>query len=70
MELAALNTVYYCLLVGMVFVFIRDGLVKMQECYRDNPKMGDVHQVEAQMLRNSDELDKLTAELRKFQVRR
>ena len=40
----------------------------MQECYRDNPKMGDVQQVEPQLAKFNAELDKLTEELAKFQV--
>lgn len=40
----------------------------MQTVYRDNPKLGDIDQVELEIDKCSAELHELSAEAQKFQV--
>lgn len=41
----------------------------MKQCYTDNPKLGDLPQVEAQLAQYNAEFEALQAEMHKFQVR-
>ena len=45
----------------------RDGLLKMKAAYEANPLMGDPHSLEGEMTENRQKLDKLKAELTRFQ---
>lgn len=45
----------------------RDGLMKMKGVYEQNPALGDPMTVESQLSQSSHKLDKLGAELVKFQ---
>jgi hypothetical protein len=46
----------------------RDGLLKMQDVFSKNPKMGDPASLAAQLDENSQALDKLQQEIRKYEV--
>jgi hypothetical protein len=54
----------------MFFNLYRDGLLKMQDVFSKNPKMGDPASLAAQLDENSQVLDKLQMEIRKFEVRK
>lgn len=45
----------------------RDGLMKMKGVYEQNPALGDPMSIEGQLNQSSNKLDKLGAELAKFQ---
>ena len=45
----------------------RDGLMKMKGVYEQNPALGDPMSIEGQLNQSSHKLDKLGAELTKFQ---
>lgn len=45
----------------------RDGLMKMKGVYEQNPALGDPMTIEGQLNQSSHKLDKLGAELVKFQ---
>ena len=46
----------------------RDGLMKMKQVYESNPALGDPMSIQGQLTENGHKLDKLRAELKKFQV--
>lgn len=46
----------------------RDGLLKMQDVFNKNPKMGDPASLSTQLDENSQALDKLQLEIRKHEV--
>ena len=48
----------------------RDGLMKMKQVYESNPALGDPMSIQGQLTENGHKLDKLRAELKKFQVGR
>jgi hypothetical protein len=48
----------------------RDGLMKMKQVYESNPALGDPMTIQGQLTDNGHRLDKLRAELKKFQVKR
>ncbi|XP_059092390.1 formin-binding protein 1-like isoform X2 [Tigriopus californicus] len=45
----------------------RDGLMKMKQVYEGNPALGDPMSIQGQLSENGHKLDKLRAELKKFQ---
>lgn len=45
----------------------REGLIKMKGVYEDNPALGDPHMIEGQLSETDGRLEKLRAELGKFQ---
>ena len=45
----------------------RDGLMKMRQTYEQNNALGDPQSVEGQLTENSQKMDKLQIELKKFQ---
>ena len=45
----------------------RDGLMKMKQVYEANPALGDPMSIQGQLTDNGHRLDKLRAELKKFQ---
>lgn len=45
----------------------RDGLMKMKQVYESNPALGDPMSIQGQLTENGHKLDKLRAELKKFQ---
>ena len=45
----------------------RDGLMKMKQVYEGNPALGDPQSIQGQLTENGQRLDKLRAELKKFQ---
>ena len=47
----------------------RDGLMKMKQVYEANPALGDPMSIQGQLTDNGHRLDKLRAELKKFQVK-
>jgi len=47
----------------------RDGLLKMQDVFSKNPKMGDPASLSSQLDENSHVLDKLQQEIRKYEVK-
>ena len=49
-------------------MFIRDGMLKMQDVYRQNPALGDPQTLSKQLDENGQKLDKLRVELQKFEV--
>ncbi len=48
--------------------FFRDGLLKMQTVYRDNPKLGKIEQVEEQLGTVNKEFESLTMDVQKYTV--
>ncbi len=46
----------------------RDGLMKMKQVYEANPALGDPMSIQGQLTENGHKLDKLRAELKKYQV--
>ena len=46
----------------------RDGLLKMQDVFNKNPKMGDPTSLTPQLDENSRTLDHLQQEIRKYEV--
>jgi len=46
----------------------RDGLLKMQDVFSKNPKMGDPASLTPQLDENSRTLDQLQQEIRKYEV--
>lgn len=46
----------------------RDGLMKMKTVYEANPALGDPMSIQGQLTENGQRLDKLRADLRRFQV--
>ena len=46
----------------------RDGLMKMKQVYEANPALGDPMSIQGQLTENGHRLDKLRAELKKYQV--
>ncbi|PAV77782.1 hypothetical protein WR25_24013 [Diploscapter pachys] len=45
----------------------RDGLAKMQQVYKDNPKMGNAADCDGQLIQYQREIDALSAQIKKFQ---
>merc|ERR1719273_500247 len=45
----------------------RDGIMKMKQVYESNPALGDPMSIQGQLTDNGQRLDKLRAELKKFQ---
>merc|ERR1711993_112206 len=45
----------------------RDGLMKMKQVYESNPALGDPLSIQGQLTDNGQRLDKLRAELKKYQ---
>eukprot|EP00096_Caligus_rogercresseyi_P007037 TRINITY_DN2432_c0_g1_i1.p1 TRINITY_DN2432_c0_g1~~TRINITY_DN2432_c0_g1_i1.p1 ORF type:complete len:651 (-),score=227.12 TRINITY_DN2432_c0_g1_i1:616-2568(-) len=46
----------------------RDGLMKMKQVYEGNPALGDPMSIQGQLTENGHRLDKLRAELKKYQT--
>lgn len=46
---------------------VRDALIKMKAAYQENPALGDPNTIESQLTENNKKLDKLQAELKKFE---
>src|SRR6218665_2409643 len=53
---------------NIYFVF-RDGMVKMQDVYSSNAKMGNAASLAKQLEENGQQLDHLRQELNKYEVR-
>ncbi|PAV85129.1 hypothetical protein WR25_04543 [Diploscapter pachys] len=45
----------------------RDGLAKMQQVYKDNPKMGNAADCDGQLIQYQREIDALSTQVKKFQ---
>ena len=55
-------------LCGVLDRRCRDGLLKMQDVFSKNPKMGDPASLAPQLDENSRTLDQLQQEIRKYEV--
>lgn len=60
----------YSLWIRSVIYLWRDGMLKMQDVYKQNTQLGDPAIVEKQLEENAQKLDKLRQEIRKYEVGR
>jgi hypothetical protein len=57
--------------IKLLFVFLinsREGLTKMKLVFQENPKFGDEQDVTQQIISIDENIDKLIAEIKRFEV--
>lgn len=53
---------------NVLFVFSRDGLLKMKAAYEQNPALGDPVSIDQQLPDINNRIEKLQTQLKKYQV--
>jgi hypothetical protein len=66
-----MNTPKKNIRIELLFVFLinsREGLTKMKLVFQENPKFGDEQDVTQQIISIDENIDKLIAEIKRFEV--